>query len=538
MNVLSNLDLLSVGIAIASTVVLGFSVLLNNPKSITNKTFFVFSILTAFWGFFNLMSYRIVDLNLAFWFLRIEIFLGIWHSFMIFQLLYVFPNERLKFHRWYTVMLIPVVVTVSLLTLTPFVFSGVETVSKEGQILTLKAEAGIVFFGLTVFGLILSSFWILLRKTLKASGQDKRKFLLLLIGVAITFALILPLNFVLPAFFNNPKFVPFGAVFTFPFVIFTSYAILRHKLFNIRVAGTAILVFLLSVVTFSEVIFAQDLGLVIYRSSIFIFVLTFGILLIRGVLREVEQRERLEKLTAELETTNARLEKLDELKSQFLSFASHQIKGPLTVINGYADLISEGSYGQINGGVSKAVWGIKENSRRLIKLVDDFLDLRKIEEDRMDYEFKTINLVALAKSVFEEYKIVGQQKGLELGLQTNEITIDLKADEQRLRQVIQNLVDNAIKYTPEGEVKVKIERTKTGDKAVVEVKDSGVGIRPEIIGTIFNQFSRDPKLRNTLGTGLGLYIAKEIVKAHRGKIWAESEGEGKGATFYVELPLS
>ena len=116
----------------------------------------------------------------------------------------------------------------------------------------------------------------------------------------------------------------------------------------------------------------------------------------------------------------------------------------------------------------------------------------------------------------------------------------IKADEVRLRQVIQNLIENAIKYTQKGFVKVNLRLT-TDDQqqgVLFSVSDSGMGIKPEVLPELFDQFKRAKEARLIQGTGLGLYIAREIVKAHKGEIWAESEGEGRGSTFYVRLGIS
>ncbi|KKR14817.1 MAG: Sensory transduction histidine kinase [Candidatus Falkowbacteria bacterium GW2011_GWA2_39_24] len=539
MNIFSNLDFLSVGIAIASTIVLGFSVFLNNTNNITNKTFFVFSILTALWGFFNLMSYRIVNLDLAFLFLKIEVFLGIWHSFMIFQLLYVFPNEEIKFPRWYTTILIPAVVVMSILTLTPFVFSGIATISGEGTILTLKTEAGIAFFGLTTFGLILSGFWILLRKTLKTSNQDKRKFLLLLIGVVITFSSILSFNFVLPALFNNSKFVPFGAVFTFPFVILTFYAILRHKLFNIRVMGTAILVFLLSVITFSEVIFAQNLGLIIYRSLIFIFVLIFGILLISGSVREVKQREKLAILNDKLQIAYREVDKLSKAKSEFISIASHQIRTPLTAIKGYASMILENSYGKLDDKIRMPLTNVYKSNERLISLVNDLLSISRIESGKIKLEPTESSIEEIIMEVINDLKITAEKKKLYLRFKkSKKLLSKMMLDKNKMRQVILNLIDNSIKYTQEGGI--IIDTKIVNSKLQILIKDTGGGMSKEDLAKLFESFSRGitGSQSYTEGTGLGLYIAKKFVEIHNGKIWAESDGIGKGANFFIELPIN
>ncbi len=288
MEILENLDLLSVGVTVAATVVLGFTVYLNDKKSVTNRTFLWFALVTAIWGILNLLSYRIDNIELAFWLLRTEVALGVWQAFFIFKLFYIFPAAEFKFPKSYRTYLLPLVIFTSFICLTPLVFVEIETLTPEGYINTLKTGTGIALFGIVSIGLVLLGFLFLLKKIYASKAQENVRFLrFFLYGAALMFAPLITLNFISPAFLNNPDCVPFGGLTIFPFVTLVSWAILKHKLFNIRVGGTAVLVFLLAISVFFEVIFAslaRDLALVIYRSSILVLVLVYGTLLIKGVI--------------------------------------------------------------------------------------------------------------------------------------------------------------------------------------------------------------------------------------------------------------
>lgn len=266
----------------------------------------------------------------------------------------------------------------------------------------------------------------------------------------------------------------------------------------------------------------------LFKGGLLVFVIILGIFLIKSVHNEVKQRE-------ELKIANEKLIQLDKLKSEFLSFASHQIRSPMTVVKGYASLIYDGTYGPVSDEIKGAAINIKESADRLISLVGDFLDLRKIEEGRMEYHFEKINLSKIIGSMVEDFKLIAEKKHLDLTFEASSNDIQFVADEQKLRQVIQNLIDNAIKYTDKGLVKVEL-KEKDGS-VLLSVKDSGRGISKELLPNLFQQFSRDASVRKIQGTGLGLYIAKEIVKAHKGEIWAESEGENNGTMFNVEMPM-
>jgi len=356
----------------------------------------------------------------------------------------------------------------------------------------------------------------------------------LLIGVVIMFLLIFALNFILPAFFNNTRFIPLSAVFTLPFVIFTAYAIFKHHLLNVKMVSTEILAFVLTIATLIEVIITSDPLILVFRSGVFLLVLAFSILLIKSVRKEVEQREELERLAGDLKQANAKLEDLSRLKTQLLSLASHQIKSPLAAIKGFTEILIEGIYGQVNDKVKETLVKMKKSADGLVNLIDTLLNVRKVEEGRMDYQFARIDFRKLVEDTVEELRPLAGEKKLEFTFTAPHEAAWVNADAQKLKQVVQNLIDNAIKYTPMGFVKVEVAPKES--TYVLSVTDSGLGIPDELITHLFEEFIRDERVKkDILGTGLGLFIARKIVDAHSGKIWAESGGKDKGSRFYVAL---
>jgi signal transduction histidine kinase len=259
----------------------------------------------------------------------------------------------------------------------------------------------------------------------------------------------------------------------------------------------------------------------------------FGYLLVKSVKREVEQRERLEVLTKELATANDKLKDLDKLKSQFLSFASHDLKSPIALIKQFATLIYDGTYAEA-AKVKETAFKIKMTADRAVTLVENFLDIRKIEEGKMEYVFEEKNIVEFVKGITSDFELLAKQKGLSVSFQTSSPEIKVKIDTSKMRQVIQNFLDNSLKYIEAGWIKVTI--TEEQSTVTIAISDSGIGMDKEILPTLFEQFRRDPSVAKKIqGTGLGLYISKEIVQAHGGEVWAESEGRGKGSTFSVRL---
>lgn len=241
--------------------------------------------------------------------------------------------------------------------------------------------------------------------------------------------------------------------------------------------------------------------------------------------------------TMRLESANLKLGQLDKLKSEFLSFASHQIKAPMTVVKGYATLIIDGSYGEVSDQVKGIAGKIKDSADRMVALVNSFLDLRRLEEGRIQYVWTDLDIGTLVGAVVDDMRQLAERKKLALVYELPAQAWTVKADTQVLRQVLQNLIENAIKYTDTGSVTVRTGEGTDGT-VCVQVTDTGRGISAELLPKLFGQFTRDPSIaREVAGTGLGLYIARQIVEAHHGTLWAASRGIGAGSTFSLQLPL-
>ena len=265
--------------------------------------------------------------------------------------------------------------------------------------------------------------------------------------------------------------------------------------------------------------------------------LAFGILLIQGVFRETKLREELEREQKALEKANQKLKEIDREKTEFVSIASHQLRSPLTAIKGYASMLLEGSYGPVLGEMKQVVERIFNSSELMAASVQDFLDVSRIEQGRMKYEMKEMERGKVGRTAVEELQSVAHKKGVVLTYKSHGEPFTVSGDLGKLKQVFSNLVDNSLKYTPKGSINVDVSHGANIIRMVI--KDTGCGMSKETMGKIFDKFVRADNANkvNVMGTGLGLYIAREIVKSHHGKIWAESEGENKGSTFIVELPL-
>ena len=262
-------------------------------------------------------------------------------------------------------------------------------------------------------------------------------------------------------------------------------------------------------------------------------------------------------LYQELIETNQKLERLERLKSEFISIVSHELRTPLTSIKNSLDILMSGRCGEITPATEKFLNMAMRNVQRLSGIINDLLDLSKIEAGKMDFHFAPTNINSVINYVKTALSEVAKTKGLNLVTNESNNLPEILADSQRLEQVLTNLVSNAIKFTPDGksitissrvvkaaDIKINenfkdIIKNLTGDYVEVCVKDEGIGIEQKNLLHTFDKFAQieNSLSRKAGGTGLGLPIAKQLLDAHKGAIWCDSE-LNKGSKFYFVIPVN
>jgi signal transduction histidine kinase len=219
---------------------------------------------------------------------------------------------------------------------------------------------------------------------------------------------------------------------------------------------------------------------------------------------------------------------------------SHELRTPLNAIIGFSQVLQEKYFGDLNEKQAEYVSDILESGQHLLSLINDILDLSKIEAGKMELELSNVKI----RELLENSLVMVKEKALVHGINLNVHStgdledLEIMADGRRLRQVMFNLLSNATKFTPDGGA-ITVEGRKKGKEFIISISDTGIGIASEEQGKIFNEFyqaSGDMKDK-TPGTGLGLPITKRIVEMHGGRIWVESEGLGKGSRFTFTLPI-
>ena len=262
-------------------------------------------------------------------------------------------------------------------------------------------------------------------------------------------------------------------------------------------------------------------------------------------------------LYQELIETNQKLERLERLKSEFISIVSHELRTPLTSIKNSLDILMSGRCGEITPATEKFLNMAMRNVQRLSGIINDLLDLSKIEAGKMDFHFAPTDINTVINYVKSALSEVAKSKGLKLITNEADNLPEILADSQRLEQVLTNLVSNAIKFTPAGksitissrvvkagDIKINenfkdIIKNLTGDYVEVSVEDEGIGIESKNLLHAFDKFAQieNSLSRKAGGTGLGLPIAKQLLDAHKGAIWCDSE-LNKGSKFYFVIPVN
>lgn len=322
-------------------------------------------------------------------------------------------------------------------------------------------------------------------------------------------------------------------IYQFTVIFLTS----QFNTFNLKNWNQQVLAFVLVIMVGSQLFFTSgkiDLTLNLITLIGSFFLVYF---LDRSIKIEIADKARIEELAKSLEAKNEKLRELDMQKSEFISLASHQLRGPLTAIKGYASMLMDGDFGELGKDIKEAIDTIFKSTQALVVIVGDYLDISRIEQGKMKYDFTEFDLNNLVERVVKEMTPAVTSNGLKFTYTSNKSSdFVIRADEGKIKQVISNLIDNSSKYTKTGSIEVSLERDGS-DNIMFRVKDTGIGIPPEVLSRLFERFSRAPDASKTniMGTGLGLYVARKIIEAHRGKIWAESKGEGKGAKFTFEI---
>ncbi len=515
--------------AIAVALAFGYYIFIKDNRSLQSKLLLGIALSFSIWVLNLLFQWTVAYIKIDMFSWQITPFFEILIPILSIYFTYVFINKKdipLSAKIVFSFFVITLAITI------PTQFN---TISFDYQ--NCEANYGDVYYRFVyIFELLAICIveYICIKKYLTTPKEDlptRQQAVSLALGSAL-FLTVFFLSNILGEFTQIYQINLFGPIGILAFIGFISFMIIRHGLFNIKLFATQALVVGISILIGAQLFSPSDIFDEIVTVSTLIAFLVAGFFLIRSVRREIEQRELIEKQEQELEVVNAQQENL-------LHFVSHEVKGYLTESEAGFAAIAEGDLGPIPPQLKTMAENALTKVRKGVATVMDILKASDMKKGTVAYKKVPLDFRDVVQSIVSEQKSIAYEKHLDFEVNIVEGKYGMEGDEEKLRDhVIRNLIDNAIRYTPAGTI--SIELSDGGGKIRFAVKDSGVGITSEDMTKLFTEggHGKDSIRVNVHSTGYGLFIAKQVIDAHGGKIWAESEGAGKGAKFIVELPTS
>jgi len=513
-----------IGITLVSTVLLG------KMKSVLKIIFILMVALMFIWINLAFFARIVTEESLALAYIRVA-----WSiTPLLFVLLYSFMiNLFGTARKRLLVVLLLYILGFVFLYITLFTDYIIASIAFVDGVLNIGYGRFVWFFFGWVALLTVYNFFILIRNFRRkdATLEMKKQIKILMAGLSIFFVANAIFNIILPVFFMSFESYEFGDYSLIVFMSIIAYSMVRENFFGFRMVGATFLsVFLGSFLLIDAIIFSTTTTLRLTKLAVFASYIPFGYLLVNSVYQEIKQKVQLQVL-------NKKLEELDRQKDEFLNVASHELRAPMTAVKGYVDMAQAGDGGEIPVKAQQFLTEAAAEIERMIRLVNNMLNVARIEEGRMVYEIGEVNLGEVVKRVFNEFKFEAESKALEYSYEpAKDLVSKVVVDVDRIHEVVGNLINNAIKYTDQGRVVVRTLNPSPG-VVRVEVADTGLGMTKEEQQKLFQKFYRaESYVGKKMGSGLGLYISKLLVQKFGGTIGVKSE-KGKGSLFWFELPV-
>ncbi|MEX1112517.1 MAG: ATP-binding protein [Candidatus Andersenbacteria bacterium] len=520
------------GLLILTTSVLMAVFMFFQGKRWLNVMWGTFCISVAFWGLGAFRIGAISEPGQALWWWKFAYAGVIFIPVLFTHFVYIFLgiSRRWSIYLFYTLGVFYLLANL----FTNFFIRDVRYIFNEFYYLT-PTPLYTTFVVFIFLGLVIYTHTLLFRAYMNSRGEEKRRiqyfFLATLLGyLGGSFSFLPVYNFDIYPFLNL-------TVALYPIIM--GYAIIRHRLMDIKIVLTQLFVLvLLAVILFQALVAPLGSQEQLVNVGVLIAIITVGILLVRSVMKEVQQREHIEGLYTELREANEHLKELMNIKTEFLQIASHQLRTPLTSLRGLLEMQATGGFDSLPAEerrkMQQDMFGAANN---LNNIVNDLLDAMELEGGKLNFTWEQVDVSKLIQEAVDTLMPSYEKKGLSLAYNKPPALPKVEADEGYLRQVFLNIINNAEKYTEKGGL--TITTTLKPGRIEIAFKDTGIGIDPEELPKLFGKFVRGKKsaLVHTDGSGLGLFIIKKIVEEHHGSVTLESEGIGKGTTVRVMLPL-
>lgn len=519
----------------AINIALGIIVFFGRPKDRVRRYFVLFVFAIAFWILTLYFFYRLTDPVLVYEFGKLNFVFAELIFYFLALFVEVFPGENSSISRRRLWLISSWTAGLVLLTqFTPFVdraelIDGPERSTVFGPLYPLFILHCVFFAVYSVVRLV--------RKYRRISAGDVRRYQItyFAIGWAFTVVLAIATQIIIPYFTGNYDFQNIGPAWTIFLVGATAIAIVRHRLLSLKVVAAEFFATAVILVYVIEVGYSRTLNEIVIRSAGLLITVFFAMLLIRSVRAEVQRREEVQKLAVDLRLANTKLAEMSDMKSNFISIASHQLRAPIGGVRAYLSMLRDGDFGKLGKKLDDVIDLNLDTLNHTLHVIETFLNVTRIEAGKMDLNREPVDLCVMTREIYRELALSASRKKIRLVFSCPQKSALVRADKEKLRNVVFNLIENALKYTEHGTIKTTIV---IGPKRVeLRVTDTGIGIAPEEVLKLFAKFVRaGGGLKISHGSGLGLYIVKTLIEAHGGEAFVESPGVGKGSTFGFRLP--
>ena len=511
--------------------IVGFYIFWNNRQFLLNRLLLGILVFSSIWTISNLITWTNIHSNLIlFMWSFFSLCLGL-ISILCIYFIYVFLDKKDVSTR---------IKVIFLALLSPTIFLASTNLNLSGFDITncdaFKFEW--LPFRLYYSSLgILAIIWIfvlLIRRYRNAASDFKKQIVLMGTGIEL-FLLSFFLTEFLASYLTRIGVLPdsslemyglFGIVI---FMIYISILVVRFRAFNVKLLATQALVWGLAILIGSQFFFIKIPTNFVLNGIGFLAAIILGQYLIKSVKKEIAQKEELAKL-------NIDLQDLLKQRESLVHLVTHKVKGSFTRSKYIFAGLLDGTFGEISAQVRKYAQTGLESDNMGIETVDLVLNVANMQKGLIKYDMKNVNFKEIILKSIEDKKGPAEMKGLQVETDIKDGEYNILGDAIWLKEAVNNLIENSIKYTKEGKILVRLE--KKDNKIELSVKDNGVGITEDDKKNLFTEGGRgkDSVKVNVDSTGYGLYTVKLIVEAHKGKVWEESEGANKGSTFFVELP--
>ncbi len=512
-------------ITMVVALILGLFVLISNRKDLLSRLFFGITFVFSAWVTIDLITWISYNSQhyMFFW-----SFFGILTSLLYLLFIYFYyvflnnKNVKNKYLFLFFILLLPVFIfTPTIYNL--FGFENIDCISTESPLFTNYFHILGIFSFVTVIILFMLNY----RKKESTDILKRKQSLIMFLGIESFIIIFFSATFldsylVLLGITGDYVLGNYGLFGMLIFLSIVAFLIVRFKAFEIKLLATQALVWAMVIMIGSQFFFIKSTVNMILNGITFLFMIIAGIMLVRSVKRVDEQRELLDMA--------------NKNQQSLLHFITHQVKGFMTKTRGIFSGILEGDFGDVNGKVREMVeYGLASETKG-VETIQNILHASDLKSGTIEFIKKEFDLTTLVKGLIEDLRKKITDKGLEIEEYIQSKPIKFLGDELRIKEVCKNILDNAILYTDHGKITINLRQI--DGKIIFSVKDSGIGLSESDKKDLFTEGGRGEEslAHNIDSTGYGLFIAKQIVKEHKGTIWAESQGRGKGSEFVVELP--